>query len=297
MKIFVDGKDILAPPPPPPKEQGPVIINIPYGNEPVMMPSPPMPQMGMWGGGWGMPHFSPPMMPWQQQWWPSQGRPSAIVITNGDSHEKKEDEKKEEDEKLTKEEWKKKEEEKKKKKEEEEKKKKEEEEKKKKEEEEEAVKKYNGTPRRLSKFSVASAALFVVALILGTSCIAQTYQADYERSEGGNWDRYAHHRTVALALGCVAAPLFALATICAFFSAQKMRAKAKHDATSHSFLMLGSWIILVMTFLLDLIILVLAYEEDTPIFPFMVLVGIVGSIISWLLMFGYSEMARRWKGE
>jgi hypothetical protein len=58
------------------------------------------------------------------------------------------------------------------------------------------------------------------------------------------------------------------------------------------FLMAGG-VIFCLVFIIDLIVLVLAFDSENAIYPEIIWSALIGSILSWMLMFGYSEMARR----
>jgi hypothetical protein len=57
--------------------------------------------------------------------------------------------------------------------------------------------------------------------------------------------------------------------------------------------LIAACVIFCLTFINELIVLVLAFNVDQVIYPEVVWSALIGSILSWMLMFGYSEMARR----
>jgi len=75
-----------------------------------------------------------------------------------------------------------------------------------------------------------------------------------------------------------------------------MRHKSKGSGKGHvclGGLVIAAWIIFCLTFITNLIILIMAFDGETPIYPEVVWSALIGSMLSWMLMFGYSEMARR----
>lgn len=95
--------------------------------------------------------------------------------------------------------------------------------------------------------------------------------------------------------GAAATLCFTIAILCSFYAGirHKTKSKAKKEHTCLSAFVLAGWIIFSLTFILELICLVLAFDEDVPIYPEMVWTALIGSIVAWMLMFGYSELARR----
>ncbi len=57
--------------------------------------------------------------------------------------------------------------------------------------------------------------------------------------------------------------------------------------------MIAAWIIFFLTFVYNTILIVLAFNPENVRYPAVVLVGFSGCILAWLLMLGYSELARQ----
>ena len=156
-------------------------------------------------------------------------------------------------------------------------------------------------PQKMSKFSIVSLVMLGVAFIFGTACIIELNQAEDARLEGNlsgeelsEYNEYSSNRTVSLSLGCVSSICFTVATLLSFYAG--MRHKAKATGKKHcclSAFLLASWIIFVMTTLIDLIIFVMAFNPQNVIYPEAVLISFLGSLFSWMLMFGHSEIARK----
>ena len=155
-------------------------------------------------------------------------------------------------------------------------------------------------PQKASIYTINGAILFCFALVFGTACIAVTYKADDERKEAeANGDEdlsdnseYRTSRTVALSLGCITSFCFTLATISMAFAGKQYKKNAKGSCCLDAFV-IAAWIIFFLTFIYNLILIVLAFSPENVTYPGVVLVGFAGCILSWLLMLGYSELARQ----
>ena len=155
-------------------------------------------------------------------------------------------------------------------------------------------------PQKASIYSINGAILFAFALVFGTACIAVTYKADYARQQAevvGDEDLsdnsvYRTNRTVALSLGCIASFCFTFATISMAVAGKKYKQNAKGSCCLDAFVIAG-WIIFVLTFIYNLILIVMAFDPENVTYPGVVLVGFAGCILAWLLMLGYSELARQ----
>lgn len=276
----------VAPAPQPQIQPQPLaVFGAPFG-----APAPPPPTQAFFQ--WGMP--SVPAMP---SWMPFGQPPSMVVVGKPPtSDEERGDEKTDEEKKK---EWEaawKKEMDAEKKKEEAAAKAK------KKKEEEEKRKKAVAAAREPSRASAASALAFGCALALGSATIATTYQADRERRDGaeagvppGENEDYRYHRSVALGLTCAFAACHAVATAAAFYAAVRTRdvTKRREKCVESTFAIAG-WIVFLLAFTMNLVVLVLGLNEGRWVDPFNVVIVVVLSIFSYLLMLGYSEMTRRW---
>ena len=139
--------------------------------------------------------------------------------------------------------------------------------------------------------------MFVLGLIFGVACVVGTYNAEDLRTSGlddTTHDEFTITRTVALGTGDAGTLCFTLASLTAFYAG--MRHKSKGSGKGHvclGGLVIAAWIIFCLTFITNLIILIMAFDGETPIYPEVVWSALIGSMLSWMLMFGYSEMARR----
>ena len=215
-------------------------------------------------------------------------------------------------------------------------------------------------PLPFSRFSVASALLFALGLILGCVTISLTsgLEKEYDACHGsaGSMQRRAHvvviedthqhadvnlevnrtqnndtvvtepvldnatsatttaakklalaaaaadsgqcasHRRDAVAVGFTTVVAFTLATLGSLFAGVQNEnvSSYKKKHALQVFALVISCVLLAVCFLSNLVILTMALDPDTRPITLGVIVCYSGNIISWVLMFGYSEMTRRW---
>ena len=158
--------------------------------------------------------------------------------------------------------------------------------------------------RKFSGASIASVIIFMLGTTFGIVAVTESFAAFETREkyadnivpqDSHDYAEYHVDRTMALAAGCAATLCFTIATLTSFYSGMRHRnrvpGKPPHCCLG-GFLVAG-WIVFCLTFINDLIILVLAFDEENVIYPEVVITGLSGSIFAWMLMFGYSEIARR----
>lgn len=58
--------------------------------------------------------------------------------------------------------------------------------------------------------------------------------------------------------------------------------------------LIAAWIIFAFSFVVDVVILVLAFDSDNVVYVEIVWAAFIGHGVSWLLMLANEEMARRW---
>lgn len=151
-------------------------------------------------------------------------------------------------------------------------------------------------PQQFSKFSITSVIMFFVAVIFSVVCIFKTYEAFdlYEAGVDTGDEHYSITRTVAISTGGASVLSFTIATFCSFYAGMRHRHDGHGDGHCclDGFIIAG-WVVYCIAFINDLIILVLAFDEDNVVYPEVVWSALVVSIFAWMLMFGFSEMARR----
>ncbi len=152
-------------------------------------------------------------------------------------------------------------------------------------------------PQQFSKFSITSVIMFFVALAFSIVCVIKTYEA-FDHYEAGvdtsSDEEYSLNRTVAISTGGASVLAFTIATFCSFYAGMRHRHHGHGDGHCclDGFIIAG-WVIYCIAFINDLIILVLAFDEDNVIYPEVVWSALIVSIFAWMLMFGFSEIARR----
>ena len=157
--------------------------------------------------------------------------------------------------------------------------------------------------QEISKWCISSIILFFVALSFGIGCIVATYEAEDTRQTAnkyGDTDMSDNHdyinvRNVAVGAGAIATLLFTIATFCLFYTGMRYKTKGEGDGhMSRGGLVIAGWVLFCITFILNLVILVVAFDDDVkPIWPGGVWTALICNILSWLFMFGYSEVSRR----
>lgn len=151
-------------------------------------------------------------------------------------------------------------------------------------------------PQQFSRFSIASVIMFFLGLVFGIFCVFKFYESFDAREAGVETsdEEFIVNRTVAIGTAGASALCFTIAILGAFYAG--LRHKSKGDGGGHccmgGFLISGG-IIFCLTCINELIVLVLAFDRENVIYPEVVWSALIGNIISWMLMFGYSEMARR----
>lgn len=152
-------------------------------------------------------------------------------------------------------------------------------------------------PQEFSKFSIASVIMFFLALVFGIVCVFKSYEAFDAREAGVGIedDEYIVNRTIAMGTGAASTLCFTIAILGAFYAGMRHMSKSdgrKGHCCMGGFLMAGG-VIFCLVFIIELIVLVLAFDSENVIYPEIIWSALIGSILSWMLMFGYSEMARR----
>jgi hypothetical protein len=158
---------------------------------------------------------------------------------------------------------------------------------------------------KLSPICVASIIIAVIASMLGVASIVKTNEAYdahvvYKVEGNGNessvlFEDWQMARNVALGAGASCACIFSLAFLFVFWSG--MRHKLKRKVVSGCCMtmsLIGAWIVFAFTFVVDVVVLVLAFDDDNVVYPAIVWAAFIGHNVSWLLMLVNSETARRW---
>jgi len=157
-------------------------------------------------------------------------------------------------------------------------------------------------PQEFSKWSVVSIVFFLLAFAFGTGCIVGTYQAEWLREDlnaQGDMDmsdneEYTTDRNVAIGAGAGATLCFTLATFCSFYAGMRHKSKGTGKGKLKTVApAVVAWVTFALVFILNLIILIVAFDDDTkPIWIEAVWVAFIGNILAFVFMFGYSQVAR-----
>lgn len=164
------------------------------------------------------------------------------------------------------------------------------------------------TTDELTPVGIASIIIASIAFIMGILCLVKTEEAfnaymSYEEEGNGNessvlFEQWQMLRNVALGSGAACVSIYSLAFLLIFWAGMqhKMRRKVVSGCCMTIFL-IGAWIVFAFSFVIDVVILVLAFDNDNVVYPEIVWAAFIGHGISWLLMLVNEEMARRWIAE
>ena len=159
---------------------------------------------------------------------------------------------------------------------------------------------------KFSKFSIVSIVFFALGILFSIACIIGTYNVEESWIDALGLEdileednNYLSTRHMAIGCGAASTLCFTVATLCSFYAGMKYamkwnsnQKKEKQNCCMSGFV-IAAWVIFSMTFILNLILLVMAFDTMTRVYPDAVWVAFLGSLFAWLLMFGYSEMTRR----
>lgn len=123
----------------------------------------------------------------------------------------------------------------------------------------------------------------------------------YEKEGNGNessllYDTWQMCRNIALGAGASCVSIFSLAFILIFWAG--MQYKQRRHAVSTcvmTFFLIGAWILFAFSFVVDVVVLVLAFDEDNVVYPEIVWAAFLGHCLAWLCMLVNEELARRWE--
>jgi hypothetical protein len=163
-------------------------------------------------------------------------------------------------------------------------------------------------PQNRSKLSYASLLLSFLGFVLGIACIAETYKAGNARHEA---EEAAHENynddlssvivddsfnTIVLRLGSISSFFYFMATLCSWLAGSR-HVKKVIDEVDETCVMktvlIAGWVAFAIAFTTSLIVMMLALDEENAVLPGGVWTGFIMYLVSWMLMYGYSEMARK----
>ena len=159
-------------------------------------------------------------------------------------------------------------------------------------------------PKTFSAVMLASTIFCIIGSLLGFICVGKVYDV-FEHSLDNNnnnnnneSDYFIINRTVALSVGAAAILLFWISFMLAFYAGMKYKIKhgkgsSKDGKCCRDGLFIAGLVLFGLTFMNNLIILVLAFDDGARIYPEAVLSAVFGSIAAWLCVFGWAELVRR----
>ncbi|KAL7508808.1 hypothetical protein ACHAXN_005883 [Cyclotella atomus] len=159
-------------------------------------------------------------------------------------------------------------------------------------------------PDEMLDICIASIIIFCIGFMLGICSVVRSndaYEAhiDYEEEGSTNksgtlYETWQMARNTALGTGAAAVVCFSLAFLLVFWSGINHK---MYRGVQPGFCMAGclisGWIVFALTFLVDVVVLVLAFDSDNVVYPEVVWAAFVGNVVAWLLMLTHSELARR----
>ncbi|KAL7482353.1 hypothetical protein ACHAW6_008015 [Cyclotella cf. meneghiniana] len=157
----------------------------------------------------------------------------------------------------------------------------------------------------ISPVCIASIIIAIIGFMMGVVSIVKSdeaFQAHINYEEEGNgkqssalFEAWQMARNIALGAGASCVVVYSLAFLLVFWSGMhhKMKRKVVPGCCMNLFL-IGGWIVFAFSFVVDVVVLVLAFDVDNVVYPEIVWAAFIGHNVSWLLMLVNSEMARRW---
>lgn len=123
----------------------------------------------------------------------------------------------------------------------------------------------------------------------------------YEKEGNGNessllFDTWQMSRNIALGAGASCVSILSLAFILIFWSGMQHKQRRHVVSTcTMTFFLIGAWILFAFSFVVDVVVLVLAFDEDNVVYPEIVWAAFLGHCLAWLCMLVNEELSRRWE--
>ena len=157
-----------------------------------------------------------------------------------------------------------------------------------------------GKTKTFSSVMLASTIFCIIGSILGFICVGKVYDVfehSIDNDNNNESDYFMINRTVALSVGAAAILLFWISFMLAFYAGMKYKIKhgkgSKEGKCCRDGLLIAGLVLFGLTFMNNLIILVLAFDDGARIYPEACLSAVFGSIAAWLCVFGWAELVRR----
>ncbi len=163
-------------------------------------------------------------------------------------------------------------------------------------------------PQKRSKLSYTSLLLSFLGFVLGIACIAETYKAGNARQEAEDAAHINYNNdlssvvgddsfnTIVLRLGSISSFFYFMATLCSWLAGSRHVKKVKDEVDETCVMktiLIAGWVAFAIAFTTSLIVMMMALDEENAVFPGGVWMGFIMYLGSWMLMYGYSEMARK----
>lgn len=152
-----------------------------------------------------------------------------------------------------------------------------------------------------------------IAFIMGILCLIKTDEAyhaffsyeEYSNTNNSNtneestlFNEWQMARNIALGSGAASVSVFSLSFLLIFWSGMQYKLKRKVvSSCCMTVFLIGAWIVFAFSFVVDVVVLVLAFDVDNVVYPEIVWAAFLGHAVGWLLMLVNEEMARRWVDE
>lgn len=152
-------------------------------------------------------------------------------------------------------------------------------------------------PRSFSSVLLVSIILVLIGSLLGFICVGKVYDV-FEHSMKGDSgsDYFIVNRQLALGMGAFATLCYCIAFMLAFYAGMKYKMKStkkEKKQCCRDGLLIAAWVIFCLTSVNNLIILILAFDEEARIYPEVALTAVIGSIVAWVCIFWWAELTRR----
>ncbi len=157
----------------------------------------------------------------------------------------------------------------------------------------------NDNTKGFSSILLVSIIFVFIGSLLGFICVGKVYDV-FEHSMDNDTisDYFVVNRQIALGIGAFATLCYCIAFMLAFYAGMKYKIKCDKDEKNEKQccrdgLLIAAWVIFCLTSINNLIILILAFDEEARIYPEVALCAVIGSIVAWLFVFGWAELTRR----
>jgi hypothetical protein len=140
---------------------------------------------------------------------------------------------------------------------------------------------------------------------MGIFCLVKSKQSyqhylSYEKDGNGNessllFENWQMTRNIALGAGASFVCIYSFAFLLIFWAGMLHKQQRKVvSGCGMTLFLIGAWVVFAFSCVVDVVILVLAFDQDNVVYIEIVWAAFVGHVVSWLAMLVNEEMARRW---